>query len=277
MAIKKFTKIADDAFEALQLEAGVLLNTFDPANPVAPQSEHIVATTTGGVNPVCQAEYQDFAEDVDNAPNNVMEFKQLTGWLCSLSFSTIKFNAQNTVFALGAADVEDGTGFKKITPRRDLNLSDFKDIWWVGDKANGGAFAIRLMNALSTEGLSIQTSKNGKGTNDVTLTGHVSLAAQDKMPMEFYDIDPDEGTTVYTVTQNLTNATSDYAETTIDEGEAATITLTADTGYTLDGATVTVMMNGVDVTGTTYVSTTGVITIAAATGNIVITATAVEE
>jgi hypothetical protein len=41
---------------------------------------------------------------------------------------------------------------------------------------------------LSTGGLNIQTTKNGKGTNAITLTGHVSIDAQDTMPMEIYDI-----------------------------------------------------------------------------------------
>ena len=190
-----FTKIADDAFDALQLDAGVLLSRFDPANPAEPASADIIATTTGGINPVCEAEYSDFGEDVDNVPNNMMELKHLDGWNCSMSFSTIKFNAENTVWALGAADVTEGAGYKKITPRRDLetDLSDFKDVWWVGDKANGGAFAVLLKNALSTGGLNIQSTKNGKGTNQITLTGHVSIHAQKEVPMEFYDLDPIEG------------------------------------------------------------------------------------
>ena len=45
---------------------------------------------------------------------------------------------------------------------------------------------IRLINALSTGGFSLQTTKNGKGQLSVTLTGHVSIDAQDDMPMEFY-------------------------------------------------------------------------------------------
>ena len=45
---------------------------------------------------------------------------------------------------------------------------------------------IRLINALSTGGFSIQTSKNGKGTIGLNLTGHVSVASQDEVPMEFY-------------------------------------------------------------------------------------------
>lgn len=189
----KFTRISDDAFDALQLDAGVLLSEFDPENPyVTPASAQIIATTTGGINPTCVPTYSDFGEDVDNVPNNMMEFKHLDGWECTMGFSTIKFNAENTVWALGAADSSTmSNGVKKIVPRRGLAQTDFKDVWWVGDKANGGAYAVRLMNALSTGGLSIQSTKNGKGTNAVTLTGHVSINAQDVMPMEFYDIPPE--------------------------------------------------------------------------------------
>lgn len=189
-----FTKVAEDAFESIQLDAGVLLTNFDPDNPTEPESADILATTTGGINPVCEPTYSDFFEDVDNMPNNTMEGKHLDGWKCTMSFTSIKFNADNTVWALGAADKTKANGAKytKIVPRRSLktDLSDFKDIWWVGDKANGGAFAVRLMNALSTGGMNIQTTKNGKGTSQTTITGHVSLNAQDVVPMEFYDFDP---------------------------------------------------------------------------------------
>lgn len=189
-----FTLVSEDAFEELQLDAGVLLSTFDISSPYTePASGSIIATTTGGINPVCAPTYEDLAEDVDNVPNNMKEFKKLSGWDCSMSFSSIKFNAENIRWSLGAADTTSGTGYTKIVPRRDLNQSDFRDIWWVGDKANGGAVAIKLINALSTGGLNIQTTKNGKGTNAMTLTGHVSINNQSTMPMEFYDIDPQSG------------------------------------------------------------------------------------
>ena len=59
-------------------------------------------------------------------------------------------------------------------------------LWWVGDRADGGWVAVKLMNALSTGGISLQTTKSGKGQTSVTLTGHVSIDAQDVVPMEFY-------------------------------------------------------------------------------------------
>ena len=49
-----------------------------------------------------------------------------------------------------------------------------------------------IKNALSTGGLSLQTSKNEKGQLSITLTGHVSAENQDEMPMEFYSIDADD-------------------------------------------------------------------------------------
>lgn len=222
----RFTLIANDAFDALQVDAGVILTTFDVTNPYrTPTSDEILATTTGGVKPTCKPTFSDYGEDVDNVPANMMEFKHLDSWEAKMAFTTIKFNAANTKWALGAADTQLlANGTTKISPRRDVKQTDFKDLWWVGDKANGGAYAIKLMNALSTGGLSIQSSKNGKGTNEVEVTGHVSINNQDVMPMEFYDIPPQgepEPTTTYTVTFD-SNGGSAVASQTVTSGETAT-------------------------------------------------------
>lgn len=244
----RFTVIANDAFDALQVDAGVLLTNFDPANPYqTPQSEDILATTTGGVNPTCAPTYSDYGEDVDNVPNNMMEFKHLDGWEAAMAFSSIKFNAANTKWALGAADTELlSNGVTKIKPRRDLKQTDFKDLWWVGDKANGGAYAIKLLNALSTGGLSIQSSKNGKGTNAITVTGHVSINAQDVMPMEIYDIPPqDPATVVPDINLNKSNialeegATATIRAYTTPEGEDVTWTTSASAVATVADGVVT--------------------------------------
>ena len=188
----KFTVIPQDTFEGLQLDAGVLLKTFDPETGAAPKDEDIICATTGGINPSCVPTYSDFAEDVDNAPTNLMEFKHLDGWECKFGFTSLGTSAESIRLALGAADIDPTTG--KITPRRNVKLTDFSDIWWVGDRADGGMVAIRLINALSTGGFSLQTTKNGKGQVSMELTGHVSIKNQDTMPMEFYSAKTDEGT-----------------------------------------------------------------------------------
>jgi hypothetical protein len=113
------------------------------------------------------------------------EFKHLDGWDCSISTTGLGTSPALIQRALGCADI-DGTDPTKVIPRMKLNQSDFGDLWWVGDKANGGFVAIRLKNALSTGGFSLQTTKNGKGTVALTIMGHVSINAQDEVPMEFY-------------------------------------------------------------------------------------------
>ena len=80
--------------------------------------------------------------------------------------------------------------------------------------------------------------------------------------------------TTYSVTQNLTNVTSDYTGTTVNAGAAFTATLAAESGYTMDAVTVT--MGETDISSTAWDATTSKVTIAEATGNIVITAAAEE-
>lgn len=187
----KFTAIPQSTFEELQLDAGVILKNFTPATPTVPKDEDIVCATTGGINVSCVPTYSDMGEDVDNCPVNMMELKHLDGWDCKMAFTSLGTSTESIRLALGAADI-DTTDRSKITPRRDLKQTDFADLWWVGDRADGGMVAICLKNALSTGGFTLQTTKNGKGQVSVELTGHVSMSAQDEMPMEFYSAAPAE-------------------------------------------------------------------------------------
>ena len=276
---KRYTVLPQNAFDNLQLGAGVLLKNFNVEAAAADKDtpgfsdEDIICATTGGINIVCQPTYSDFAEDVDNAPNNLMEFKHLDGWNCSVSTTSLGTSVDAIRYSLGAADIDAQAG--KVTPRRDLKLTDFGDIWWVGDKANGGFVAVKIMNSLSTDGFSLQTTKNAKGQISIGLSGHVSLSAQDVVPMEFYSIDEeDEPTpTTHSVTQTLSHVTSSFSGETVEDEAAFTATLTAEENYTI--STVTVTMGATDVTSTAYNTETHAISIASVTGDIVVTATAV--
>lgn len=76
----------------------------------------------------------------------------------------------------------------------------------------------------------------------------------------------------YTVTGNYTNVTNSNQATTVQNGAAYAATITAASGYAMQSVSVT--MGGVDITSTAYSSSTGEISIASVTGNIVITAIA---
>lgn len=200
----RFTVIPQDTFEDMQLEAGILLKNFDPANVTDPADADIICATTGGVQITCQPEFSDLAEDIDNVPDGMKEFMHLDKWTCSISTTSLSTSAAGIKLALGCADISENDG-THIIPRGDLEQTDFTDIWWVGDKANGGFVAARLKNALSTGGFQLQTGKNSKGQTTLEISGHRSINAQKEVPMEFYSVDPD--TTTETTTETTTNTT----------------------------------------------------------------------
>lgn len=84
--------------------------------------------------------------------------------------------------------------------------------------------------------------------------------------------EPDEPVVpvTYTVTNNLTNVVTNNSAATVNAGTAYTARLSAAEGYAID--TVTVVMGGADITATAYAD--DIISIAAVTGNITITASA---
>lgn len=178
----KFVKVPENAFKEMQLEAGLILNQFDISGKTDVADSDIVCATTGGINIVCKPTFTDYGDDIDNVPANMLEFKEIDGWDCSLGFTALNASASVIKMALCAADVEGN----KITPRNDLTAADAKDVWWVGERKDGGFVACCLKNSLSTDGLTLKTTKNGKGNLSCTLTGHVSIKAQDVVPMEFY-------------------------------------------------------------------------------------------
>ena len=183
----KFTKIPETTFQNLQLNAGVLLSTFNPSTAEVTNTS-IIGATTGGVNFTATPTFSDYGEDIDNCPKNMMELKKLDAWEISMSgtYVTVDVNAVKSL--VGAADVS----ANKVTPRNDVQISDFTDVWWVGDysdkngETNGGYVAIHMMNTLSTGGFAVQSSDNGKGNFAFTYTAHYSMDAQDTVPFEVY-------------------------------------------------------------------------------------------
>ena len=183
----KYTKIPETTFKNLQLNAGVLLSAFNPTSATV-ADESIIGATTGGINFTATPTFSDYGEDIDNCPKNMKELKKLDSWEISLSGTYVTVDANAVKALVGAADVSGN----KITPRNDLKLTDFTDVWWVGDysdqngETNGGFVAIHMMNALSTGGFAIQSSDNGKGNFAFTYTAHYSMSEQETVPFEVY-------------------------------------------------------------------------------------------
>lgn len=79
----------------------------------------------------------------------------------------------------------------------------------------------------------------------------------------------------FTITNALSNCASSNGAGSIGINERYAATITADSGYTLDGATVSITMGGTDITAAAYSS--GAISIPAVTGAVVISVSAAKE
>lgn len=186
----KFTKIPFDAFQKLQINAGILTTDFTPATGTIGEAGQIGATT-GGVNFTATPTYSDFGEDIDNCPKNMKELKNLDSWEVKMTGTFVNADTAIAKRLCGAADIGT-TDATKVTPRNDLKDADFDDIWLVGDysdkngETNGGFIAIKLLNALSTGGFQLQTADKSKGQFAFEFTGHYSMSAQDIVPFEIY-------------------------------------------------------------------------------------------
>ena len=186
----KYTKIPENTFQNIQLNAGVLLSSFTPSSATVAY-ESIIGATTGGINFTATPTYIDFGEDIDNCPKNMKELKKLDRWEVKCSGTFVTIDTATAKSLIGAADI--GTSdTTKVTPRNDIAQGDFNDIWIVGDYSdkngdtNGGFIAIHMMNALSTGGFQIQTADKAKGQFAFEYTAHYSMSAQDTVPFEVY-------------------------------------------------------------------------------------------
>ena len=183
----KFTQIPADTFKQIVLNAGILLKSFTPDTGTFSASD-IVGATTGGITFEATPKFSDFGEDIDNCPKNTMELKKLDYWEAKMSGTYVTLTAEIAKSVISAADISD----IKITPRNDIDLSDFSDLWFVADysnlngETNGGFCAIHLLNALSTGGLKIQSSDRAKGQFAFEYTAHYSISAPDVVPFEVY-------------------------------------------------------------------------------------------
>lgn len=257
----KYTQIPAGTFEQIQLNAGILVDNFNPATGVI---GNLLGATTGGINFTDSVAYNDFGEDIDNCPKNTKELKKLDSHDAKMSGTFVTVTAATAKKLVGAADI-DGSDSTHIVPRNDVLSGDFQTVWWIGDYsdentgANAGFIAIKLLNALSTGGFQIQSTDKGKGQFAFEFTGHYSINAQDVVPYEIY-VRQGESSSEPTI-----NLNTHYLE--LDDGD--TETLIATTSHTTSSVTWTTSDSSV-------ATVSGGVVTAAGSGSAIITASITE-
>ena len=184
----KFTQIPSTTFQNIQLNAGILVDSFVPVTGVI---GNLLGATSGGVNFTDTSTYKDYGEDIDNCPKNMMELKKLESHEVKMSGTFVTLSPDTAKLLVGTGDVDASDNTHTI-PRNDVLLTDFKELWWIGDYSdvntgsNAGFLAIKLLNALNTGGFQIQSTDKEKGKFAFEFMGHYSMNAQDTVPYEIY-------------------------------------------------------------------------------------------
>lgn len=183
----KYTQVPSDLFKKIQINAGIIASAFEPETG-AITATNILMATSGGSSFSAEPSFTDFGEDIDNIPKNTMELKKLDSVEVKLSGTAVTMDTAQAKSFMAAADVVGN----KVTPRADLKVEDFKDLWWIGDYSDensgdsAGFIAIRTMNALSTGGFKIKSEDKTKGNFDFEYTGHYSTKNPEILPYEVY-------------------------------------------------------------------------------------------
>lgn len=184
----KYTQVKSDTFQTLQLNAGIMVDSFVPSTGVI---GNILGATTGGFTFSSNPTFTDFGEDVDNVPANTWQLKRITAYDPAISGTFLTVTAAKAKQLVGAASV-DSLDATHVVPSHELVEADFSDVWVIGDYsdkntgATAGFVAVHLMNALNTAGIQWTTTKDGKGQFAFDFHGHYDLDAVDEVPFEIY-------------------------------------------------------------------------------------------
>lgn len=182
-----YGRITKAQFDEMQFNAGVLVSSFDISSP-AIENEDIICATTGGFSLAVEPSYVDLGDGVYMMQPGTAEMMMLTGWSVEASFTCINMSASSIRMVLGSAQNSSDNG---IVPKMELQDADYYNLYWIGDRVDGGLVCVKLVNALSDEGVELQTNPKGIGELSVHLTAHSSFESDDMdtIPVEIYSVE----------------------------------------------------------------------------------------
>lgn len=201
----KYTQVKTGAFKELALNAGIIVDGdgFAPGTGAVTEGS-IVCATSGGTTFTVTPSFKDYADDVDNAPKNLKEFKKMEQLEAKLAGTSITFEPTWVQKVLGSATltVNNASGelaYSKITPKDQLIDSAFQTLWFICDYSDvnedggtteapikAGFIAIKLNNALNTKGFELKSSDKNKATGSFEFLCHYSNAESAPEPFEIY-------------------------------------------------------------------------------------------
>lgn len=196
----KFTGLSRQTPNTIQLGAGVFLVNVPEfkAEPDfaaivkavtnARKSGNILGATRGGGTFVANVEIS--AIEIDGMTDPLPGTQEVTGGESRLTGTLVSVDLDSISRVLPMAFKKEILG--SITRSKVLLPEHYlKNVLWVGNKANGGAIAIMIYNALNTEGMTLTFPNSGGATMPFSYLAHQGDAMEDQeAPFDIWDIKP---------------------------------------------------------------------------------------
>lgn len=181
--------LTKENFESMAYGGAILVKNFDPTTFEPPAEGDVFMATSGDININDNVNTLDLGEDVNGIYFQYKELQVITGSSAkTVTVTALNFGAEDIRRALGAADI-DSQDDNHVTTRMYYKSTDFENISLIFPKVGGGYVAMVMSNALSSGGLSITTTKNGKATMSLTITAYRSIEDKTKAEIEYYSYD----------------------------------------------------------------------------------------
>lgn len=176
------TGVSSTTKQNLQLGAGIITTAYTPGGTIDASS--IIGATRGGGSFTATPTMREV--EADGIPQYVKDFEVIDDWVVTLNATMIEFKADNLKLAMPGATVTTVSGATTITASHTVASEDYRDIYWIGDLADGTKIAIKIANALNNSGLNLTISNKGEGTFALALIGHYDVASLSTAPFEIY-------------------------------------------------------------------------------------------
>jgi hypothetical protein len=191
MARKTISGYTAKTKENLLLDAGAFFknynietDTFDSAVAAG----KLIGATRGGGSFVAKATYRVL--EVDGIKGDVVGASEIDTWETTLSANVLEVTKENLATALGASVLDDTTNanYHIIKGKNAVEDDDYiSNITWVGTlSGNEKPVIIQVYNALSTDGLTINTQNNNEVVLSLNFKGHFDADDLDTPPFAIY-------------------------------------------------------------------------------------------
>jgi hypothetical protein len=178
------TGVTSTTRENLQLGAGVLVKSYTENGTINPTD--IIGATKGGGTFSAVPNVRSM--DADGVPEDLMGFKTIDDWKVTLSTTMIEYKPDTIKMALGgnATVTTSGTSTTITAASGIVPDTDYSDVYWIGDTADGKQIVIKIKNALNSGGLTFTITNKGEGSYPLSLVGHYTVSDTKTAPFEIY-------------------------------------------------------------------------------------------